>query len=300
MIDIEVLRTAQKQLSLFIFAKGYLSWNGIRKACQNIILALSVEQKKNFEDKLYPEFDIFIPLLRNGSAEVCRSKDRATLLYTMNPKLNLTFGNGNQYIRTNEFFSTYKNKINVKKYKEEMPFEDTFDSMEFLKSYQSIQQQILNYAVAEVKKTALHFEQNLKNYQYEKIDKTEKLVGIYKLDDRAWTSPYLLDKEGFIRKIAYYAEDPDAMNIARLYVRIFNQSFTKPIFEYDNGLKELVCYRYSELPILLTRALILFEPKQLSSKEFCTNHPSVPFKNVPLEAVKELKRIFSDKMVVTK
>ena len=46
--------------------------------------------------------------------------------------------------------------------------------------------------------------------------------------------------------------------------------------------------------------LILFESKQLSSKEFCTNHPSVPFKNVPLEAVKELKRIFSDKMVVIK
>ena len=52
------------------------------------------------------------------------------------------------------------------------------------------------------------------------------------------------------------------------------------------------------MPILMTRALLLFEPKQLLSKEFCTNHPSVPFKKVPEEAIKELKRIFSDKTVI--
>ena len=54
------------------------------------------------------------------------------------------------------------------------------------------------------------------------------------------------------------------------------------------------------MPILLSRALLLFEPKQLISKEYCTNYPSVPFKNVPKEGIKELKRIFSDKTVLIK
>ena len=45
MIDIEVLRKVQKSLSRYIFAKEYLSWNGIRKACNNIILSLSEDDK---------------------------------------------------------------------------------------------------------------------------------------------------------------------------------------------------------------------------------------------------------------
>ena len=37
MINIEVLRKVQKSLSRYIFAKGFLSWNGIRKACERIV-----------------------------------------------------------------------------------------------------------------------------------------------------------------------------------------------------------------------------------------------------------------------
>lgn len=299
-MDIEVLRTTQKKLSRYLFAKGCLSWNGIRKACQNIILALPKDQKKNFEDKLYPEFDIFIPLLRNGSAEVCRNRERATLLFSMNPNVNIIDSKENEYVRSFPFYSIYKTKEKAKKIQDTIPLEPTFNPMDFLRSYQSLQQQIQDYTEQEIQKQSLQYEQNLKNYQYEKIDKTDRLVGIYKLDDKAWTSPYLLDKEGNIRKIVYYAEDLDAMNTARLYVRIYNTAFIKPIFEYDRETNELICDRYSELPILLTRALLLFEPKQLTSKEFCTNHPTVPFKSVPVDAIKELKRIFSDKMVIIK
>ena len=106
-----------------------------------------------------------------------------------------------------------------------------------------------------------------------------------------------MDKCKKIRKIPYYAEDPDSMNLARLYVRINNTSFNKPIFEYSKSTQELTCCRYSEMPILMTRALLLFEPKQLLSKEFCTIILQFLSK-VPEEAIKELKRIFSDKTVI--
>jgi hypothetical protein len=304
MVDVEVLRNVQQRLSRYIYAKGFLSWNGIRKACNRIILALPENEQENFKNKTYPEFDIFLPLLRNGSAEVCRSNERASLLYCMNPNTNLITSEGNEFIRGQEFFSIYRTKEdllkNNKKYREDVESMLTFDSLSFLKSYTSLQQQITSYAEEQIQVRVLHYEQNLASYQYEKKDTQKIDIGIYKLDDKAWTSPYLLDKQNKIRKIPYYADDPDSMNLARLYVRTNNPTFTKPIFEYDINTQELFCNRYSEMPILLSRALILFEPKQLISKEFCTNYPSVPFKNVPKEGIKELKRIFSDKTVLIK
>ena len=304
MIEIEVLREVQKRLSRYIYAKGFLSWDGIRKACERIILSLPERFQDSFKGKLYPEFEVFIPLLRNGSAEVCRRKERASLLFCMNPKINLTLFDGKEIIRENDFFSIYRTKDECDekkhKFRNDVLFEQVFAPLSFLQSFPSVQIQIESFAEQQIQTSVLYFEQNLMNYQYEKKESKIIGIGIYKLDERAWTSPYLVDKNMKVRKIPYYAEDPDAMNLARLYVRLNNPVFTKPIFEYDKNSHELICYRYSEMPILLTRALILFEPKQLLSKEYCTNHPSVPFKKVPEEAIKELRRIFSDKAILIK
>lgn len=301
-MDIDVLREVQQSLSRYIYAKGFISWDGIKKACERIILSLPDKPKESFKNKEYPEFEIFIPLLRNGSAEVCKSKERATLLFCMNPKVNLTLLDAKEIVRNQEYFSIHKakyEKIN-NEYQADVPFEEVFDSLAFLKSYPSIQMQIETFSEQQIQLSALHFVQNPWNYHYEVRESKNISVGIYKLDDRAWTSPYLFDMNKKTRKISYYAEDPDAMNLARLYVRINNPTFTKPIFEYNKESKELKCYRYSEMPILLSRALILFEPKQLFSKEFCTNYPSEPFKEVPEDAVIEMKRIFSDKVILIK
>ena len=302
MVDIRVLRLVQQKLSRYIFSKGYLSWNGIRSACENIILALPEEEKKLFDEKKYPEFEIIIPLLRNGTVEVCKCKDRATLLYCMNPNVNLLGIDGKEYIRAAECFSIYRTKEFLekkkKKYKDDISFVTAFEPLSFLKRYPSIEQQIKSFPEQQIQINSLHFEQNLMNYQYVKKEKKDLDVGIYKLDDKVWTSPYLFDKTKTIRKIPYYAEDPDSMNLSRLYVRLNNTSFTKTIFEYKKETHELICNRYSEMPILLTRALLLFEPKQLTLEEFCTNHPTVPFKNISKEIIKELQRIFSNKAIV--
>ena len=300
MIEIEVIRTVQQKLSQFMFSKGYLSWNGIRRACESIILALPEDQKKLFDKKNYPEFEIVIPLLRNGTVEVCRSNDRATLLYCMSPNINVLSKDGKEYIRTQEYFSIYRIKEDLGENKEDVTFTYSFDPISFLRSYPSIEQQITSFVEQEIQSNSLRFEQNLNNYQYKMIDNDTLHIGIYKLDDKVWTYPYLYDKKKCIRKIPYYAEDPDSMNLARLYVRLYNEAFSLPLFKYNKSSKELRCIRYSEIPILLTRALLLFEPKQLTSEEFCTNHPSVPFKNVPDEAVKELQRIFSYKTIEIK
>lgn len=301
MIEVEVLRAVQKRLSRYIFAKGFISWNGIKRACEKIILALPENEKALFQDKMYPEFEIFIPLLRNGSAEVCKSNERAALLFCMNPNTNLILDNHAEYVRRQEYCSIYRRKEdldkNKLKYSDDIPFKPVFEPLCFLKSYPSIEKQIESFVEQQIQPISLQFEQNLINYKYEKKNPENVGVGIYKLNDTIWMSSYLYDRNKKIRKIPYYAEDPDSMNLARLYVRINKDSFLRPIFEYRENSQELICNKYSELPILLTRVLLLFEPEQLTMKDFCTNHPSVPFRNVPESAVKELKRIFSDKVI---
>lgn len=301
MIEVEILRTVQKKLSRYIFAKGFISWNGIKKACEKIILALPENEREVFQDKMYPEFEIFIPLLKNGSAEVCRSNERSTLLFCMNPNTNLILNNNVGYVRRQEYCSIYRRKEDLEKnklkYRNDIPFTPVFEPLYFLKNYPSIEKQIESFTEQQIQSISLQFEQNLINYKYEKKNPENISVGIYKLNDTIWLPSYLYDKNKRIRKIPYYAEEPDSMNLARLYVRINKGDFSKPIFEYRKNSQELVCNRYSEMPILLTRALLLFEPKQLLMKEFCTNHPSVPFEKVPEVAVRELNRIFSDKVI---
>ena len=108
MIEVEILRTVQKKLSRYIFAKGFISWNGIKKACEKIILALPENEREVFQDKMYPEFEIFIPLLKNGSAEVCRSNERSTLLFCMNPNTNLILNN-KSFIANNGCLLNFQN-----------------------------------------------------------------------------------------------------------------------------------------------------------------------------------------------
>ena len=50
MVDVEVLRNVQQRLSRYIYAKGFLSWNGIRKDCNRIILALPENEQENFKN----------------------------------------------------------------------------------------------------------------------------------------------------------------------------------------------------------------------------------------------------------
>lgn len=85
--------------------------------------------------------------------------------------------------------------------------------------------------------------------------------------------------------------DPDAMNIARLYVRIFKD---ETLFKYYKNSNKLQCLHYSEMPILICRALLLFKPEQITQKKYFMNSFKITFENVPIEAVSELKRIFSD------
>ena len=72
----------------------------------------------------------------------------------------------------------------------------------------------------------------------------------------------------------------------------------KYLFEYDVNKKSLHCNILGIIPILLQRILILFDLQQLQNKEIYMPYRCYkPFSNIPIEAVKQLKRIFGENAI---
>jgi hypothetical protein len=290
--EIEIIRDAQKKFCLWVHEQGCVSWSKIHKACQNIVDSLSEAKKQYFGN--YPEYKIFVPLLKNGSMEVCRKEDRITLLYCMNPDMKI--GNDDfQFIREKLWFSMYT--LQDKNINSDIVRKLTFNSLDFLKVYPSIESQIETFLKADFACNLLKVYMNLYDYSYSQCKGCPSDTGIYKIADTAWHRFYLLDKKNIIRQIPRNDENPDALNLARLYIRITNLAFVKPLFEYNTQTKDLKCFYYSELPILLVRILLLFTPEQITETQFCLPYPNVPFRNIEREVVVEIRRIFSGNSV---
>ncbi len=293
--EIETIRSSQKKLCPWLYEQGCASWSRIHKACINIVESLSDDKKKFFGN--YPEYKIFVPLLRNGTIEVCKQEKNNVLRYCMNENLKINCEEALHLTKKYPWFSKYS--LNEPDFNDNPNGETckVFDAYGFLKSYPSIRVQIAYFQLADIELKNFNFYMNLYDYSYKKCMDAVSQTGIYKTDDVVWYSPFLLDEKNDVHKIPDYDENPDALNLARLYVRITNTSFSKPLFEYSKGKKELKCYYYSELPILFTRALLLFSPEQIAKTQFCLPTPDVPFKNISIEAVKEIERIFAKKSI---
>lgn len=295
--DLELLYHIQKILACWIYSQGFASWNRINRTCRNIILSLPIEKQKYFNTD-YPIFKVFIPMLRTGSAEVCKNNERVPLLYFMNHDTSYSIEETVSITRKYPFISIYSKQL-IKE--NDNHLRKTFSPIDFLQQYPPIEQQIKSFSIQEISKSQFRDICDINTYQFKTIANEEIETGIYKTKDLVWYPSYLFSQENTIYRIPYYDENPDALNLARLYVRLTNSFYqTKPLFEYDVNLKELKCLRYSELPILLTRALLLVFPNQFTDKEFCKPNPQKPFQNISMTEIVELERIFSKQSVQIK
>lgn len=294
--EIEAIRSSQKKFCSWLYEQGCVSWSRIHKACQSIVDALSDDKKQYFRN--YPEYEIFVPLLKNGSIEVCRKENRATLLYCMNSDIKIG-SNDFQFVRKNPWFSKYTLPDTDKSKNPTVEQKTTFNPLEFLKTYPSIKSQIGIFLQESFEHDLLKVYMNLYDYSYSQCKGTPTDTGIYKTADNVWYKPYLLDTKNIVRQIPGNDENSDALNLARLYVRITHLTFSKPLFEYSVQTKELKCFYYSELPVLLVRALLLFTPEQITKTQFYLPYPNIPFKNIDRETVAEIQRIFSKNSVKT-
>lgn len=116
----DVILATQKKLALYMRLNDFMWWRKIKKSCNDLIDSLPIEEKEMFSDIKHLDFCIFVPLLRTGIVEVCRSQESSHLLFCINPEL--------------------KNPITIPP--EQFPFETTFSPLSFLQNYTSIKKKL--------------------------------------------------------------------------------------------------------------------------------------------------------------
>lgn len=248
----------QEKLCKYIRSKGFVTWKHIQKACRDLLEAYPHDYSSKYGN--FPEYKIFMPLLRNGLCEIARNDE-----------------NG-------------KSKSGFICFPDNTFAENSFNPLLLLNNIPSLQNLIENFKIED--SIDLQVQCDLYDkYIYKDIHSTKiNTVGIYKTEDKAYYPTFLFDGKKR-RTIPSYEENMDALNVARCYVRC---SKGNAIFTFHANQKELSTRFYSELPILVARALILFDKSQLKNKLFW--HPSssqtISYKNIDLQVVKELQRIF--------
>lgn len=255
---------------------GAATWNTISSVCARIIQTLPQMEQDYF--RAYPEYKILIPLLRNGTIEVCRKQDRSVLYYCL--------------IR--HPYDALLQATDIGK---------TFSPMDFLCRYPSIKTQVQCFPVSGIADSALRYSMKMPIYpeernSYNNTTKREPIIGIYQVEPFVWKPAYLYEKHDAIRIIPGHNENPDALNIARLFVRLHRNAtgLASPLFTYNKCTHALTCRRYTELPIVLTRILLLLNPEQIKKRAFRLPNPGIPFTIEPLQekqVIAALRRIFS-------
>jgi len=146
----------------------------------------------------------------------------------------------------------------------------------------------LNERLVELHMKELANDQSYTRAQIIVNSKVEK-IGIYKSEDKVYSPAFLFDGK-YKRLIPSYDENIDAISIARCFVRASEE---KKMFFYHKKSEALNTKVYSDLPILITRALFLFNKDNFKDDDF--NYPissTKLYKNINEKVINELKRIF--------
>lgn len=242
----------QEKICKWIQAKGFVTWRQIQKSCKDLLALYPSEDSSLYGN--YPEYKIFMPLLRNGRCEIARADRKTGFIYL--PK--------------------------------EADKKELMDPLLILNNYPSINNLIRSFPICD--SILFKFHCDLENYSYKSIYDSSK-PGIYKAEDEPYSQAFLFDGEKK-RSIPNYDINFDALNIARCYIRGREK---QRLFIYHQQRKTLSPLIYSELPILITRALILFDKEQLEDKSFY--YPldkDSTYKNIKNSAITELIRIFGE------
>lgn len=248
----------QQKFIKWMQIKGIVNWRQIHRTCLQLLADLNDNVVQQYGN--YPEYKIFMPLLRNGKCEVSFALNNLSFVY-------LT--------KTAEFNNS----------------DNFFDPLLVLNNFPELNQIINTYKTKN--DIELNYKCDLSDYSYQSITKFRNEIGIYKYKNEVFYPTFVYNGKR-IKQIPDYNKNIDSINIARCFSRINTCKF----FLYNEKKQYLYCNNYSELPILITRALILFDKEQLSDKKY--SYPlslKVPYKKIPKNAVYEIKRIFGQNSV---
>ncbi len=256
MLPDETFSIIQNKLINWICVKGFVTWKQIQKACRDLLEEYPQDYISLYGN--YPEYKLFMPLLRKGKCEISQSEGKTG--FVCFPK--------NEYL------------------------EDSVNPLLLLNNFPSLISLIEKFKIED--SIELEVWCDLKDYSYKSVNSRLEKIGIYKSEDKVYSPAFLFDGK-YKRLIPSYDENIDAINIARCYVRT---SEGIKMFCYHKKSKTLNTNVYSDLPILITRALFLLNTDNFTDNDF--NYPITNkklYKNVNGKIINEIMRIFGKNCV---
>ncbi len=207
----------------------------------------------------FPEYKLFMPLLRKGKCEIAQ----------INGKTGFICFPKKEYL------------------------ENTIDPLLLLNNFPTISALVSNFKIENSIELKVWCDID-DSYSFKSCNSKLSKVGIYKAEDKVYSPSFLYDgKEK--RIIPNYDENLDAICVARCYVREIEG---KTLFYYHKKQQTLNTNCYSDLPILITRALFLLNTENFDDNEF--DYPvsyKKNYKSVNDKIINELIRIFGKNSV---
>lgn len=253
----ETFSIIQKKLRNWMRVKGFVTWKQIQKACRDLLEGYPQDYILQYGN--FPEYKLFMPLLRKGKCEIAQQEGKTG--FVCFPK--------SEYL------------------------ENPVDPLLLLNNFPSLSSLIEQFKIED--SIELKVWCDLEDaYSYKSINSKAEKIGIYKSEDKVYSPAFLFDGKKR-RIIPSYDENLDALSIARCYVRAAEE---KKMFFYHKKSKALNTTVYSDLPILITRALFLFNKDNFKDDDF--NYPisyTKLYKNINEKVINELMRIFGKNCV---
>ena len=262
----------QNRLIKWIDLVGWVDWSHVAQACNSLV-------DNRIDLGNYPEYTLFMPLWRNGVVEVAYCNDRLG-------------------------FSV------IWKRDDALP-KKMASCLQMLKKIPSIKKQIELNEIVEKNVFATN-NTNLLNYEFDfrkgifiGVSKSIEMssCGIFKKSNYIYF-PSMLLYDKVLYKIKSYQENPDAINVARCFVRMEKNALSEKkcgLFVYKKIEKTLYCRNYSEIPVLVSRALICSDVSQLEEDKYYIppnkKNNEWSYRMVSDSMVSELKRIFGNNAV---
>lgn len=268
-IDFSLIADLQNRLVKWLEMAGWSDWSHISQACNSL-----VDNRVDLGN--YPEYTLFMPLWRNGVVEVAYCNERV--------------GFSVVWKRGTPLPSKMPTSLQMLK------------SIPSLKKLIQLNEIVSNDVISTNSTNLLRYEFSFKEYKFVGVNHPldETSCGIFKSTNVIYYPSMLLyDKR--LYKLQGYQENPDAVNVARSFVRMQNSAFAEKkygLFVYNKKNETLKCNHYSEMPVLVSRALICSDLSQLEKDRYYIppgqKENTWLYRNVSISMVKELKRIFGD------
>ena len=283
---------SQKQNQLIIWLRyiGFATWKQVHNVCMSLIEPDSLEIKQWYSS--YPIFKMFYPLLYVGIVDIAYNKESEKYGFAIAAKAPLY--DSNTISKRISFLSQFEKEDQTELLSQDICKKN---ALLLLNSIPSLYEQILSWPLDKyLYKGNEYYIRDIFTKKYSERRTVIDEPNIISAYNNGYSSEYvaLRNNENLMEFHLLDQEvNCDALNISCCYLKNIKGI---PIFEYNTTKKELSCiniYDYSNIPILIQRALLLHdisEVQLINQTQYLRN--GIPYTNIEEITIKLIQRIF--------